>query len=107
MQWNDFAEPLRCDLVHHSRSTIPLVPTGNLASIDMKYLVEVLLEPSGQYFSIQLKSPTDGRLMKLDVWITDEEIQTKVAVNHRRMNHVDNDEAFYNWDDRNHYWDME
>jgi hypothetical protein len=106
-QWNDFAEPLRNDLVQHSKTSIPLVPTGKPASIDMKYLVEVLFEPSGQYISLQLKDPIHGRLMKLDVSVTDTEIQTRMAVNHRRMNHVSNDDAFYPWDERYHYWDME
>ena len=106
-QWNDFAEPLRNDLVHHSKTSIPLIPTGEPASIDMKYMIEVLFEPAGQYISLQLKDPIHGRLMKLEVSVTDAEIQTRMAVNHCRMNHVSNDEAFYPWDERYHYWDME
>ena len=105
--WNDFAEPLRNDLVHHSKTSIPLVPTGIAASIDMQYQVEVLFEPAGQYITLQLKDPIHGRVMKLDVSVTDAEIATRIAVNHRRMNHVNNDEAFNHWDARFRYWDME
>ena len=70
----------------------------------MKYHFEVLFEPSGQYFSVQLKDPIYGRLMKLDISVTDAEIQTRMAVNHRRMNHIYNDDAFHEWDARYHYW---
>jgi hypothetical protein len=105
--WSSFAEPLRGDLVHHSRTHIPLVPTGRIASVDMKYLVEVLFEPSGQSLSLQLKDPKDGRLLKLDVLVSDTKIRVELMINHRRMNHVSNDEECEPWDDRYHYWDME
>ena len=73
-EWNNFAGLLKDDLVHHSKTCIPLVPTGGTSSIDMKYHFEVLFEPSGQYFSVQLKDPIYGRLMKLDISVTDAEI---------------------------------
>ena len=105
--WNDFNGPLRHDLVHHSKTTIPLVPTGEAIDINMKYMVETIFEPEVACVSIQLKDPIHGRLVKLDLWITDSEISSRIAVNHRRMNHVSNDDAFLPGDNRGHYWDME
>ena len=104
---NDFADTLRDDLVHHSCHRIPLVPTGQVASINMKYLVEVLFESSGQFLCLQLKDDAYGRILKLDVQVTDDEIIMDMGVNHRRMNHISNDEVCAPWDDRFHYWDME
>jgi hypothetical protein len=51
-----FAEPLRDDLVHHSRVQIPLAPTGRPASLDMDYLFEVLMDGEGQYLSFNKKT---------------------------------------------------
>lgn len=105
--WNDFNEPLRRDLVHYNRNSIPLIPTGNLMDINMKYHVELLLEPDCALVTIQLKDQVHGRLLKLDMWVTDSEITTRMAVNHRRANHVENDDAFMEGDYRRRYWDME
>ena len=105
-EWNEFAEPLRNDLVHCSRISTPLIPTGQPLDINMKYMIETIFEPECAFASIQLRDPIHGRLMKLDLWITDTEVTTRTAINHRRMNHVDND-AFLPDDVRRHYWDME
>jgi hypothetical protein len=105
--WNGFAEPLRGELVHHSKINIPLIPTGEVASLDMQYLLEVLFETSGQSLTLQLRDPRFGRLLKLNVQVADDGIQLTAAVNHRRMNHVDNDEGHSHYQDGYHYWDME
>lgn len=102
-----FAQTMRDDLVHHSRVRIPIAPTGQAASIDMDYLFEILFEPAGQFFSVQLRDPTYGRTLKLDVQIWDAEIVVDIGVNHRRMNHVDNDQDCDVDMPQFRYWDME
>jgi hypothetical protein len=72
----------------------------------MKYMIETIFEPQYATISVQLRDPIHGRLVKLDLWVTDSEITTRAAINHRRMNHVEND-AFLPGDTRRHYWDME
>ena len=69
--WNKFSEPLRIDLVHHSKTTIPLVPTGQPLDLDLKYLVETIFEPERATVSVQLRDPVQGRLVKLDLRVTD------------------------------------
>jgi hypothetical protein len=73
----------------------------------MAYLAEVRFEPTGQHIFIQLRDPKQGKLLKVDIAVLDVEIRITAAVNHRCMNHVVNNDAFYAWDPRSHYWDME
>ena len=103
---NAFNTPLRQDLVHHHRTSVPLIPKREPIDINMGYMIETIFEPEIAYITVQLQDPTHGRLLKLDLWVTDSEIHTRLAVNHRRMNHVDND-AFLPGDARKRYWDME
>ena len=56
--------------------------------------------------SVQLRDTVQGRLVKLDLWVTDAEITTRVVINHRRMNYIDSD-SYEEGDSRRHYWDME
>jgi hypothetical protein len=105
-RWNEFSDPLCEDLVHHHRTSIPLIPTGLPIDIDMHYMFEVIFEPSCAHATIQLRDPIHGRLLKLDAWVTDAEISVRLAVNHRRMNHVDN-EVYDAHDERAGWWNME
>lgn len=104
---NAFNAPLRHDLVHHHKTSVPLIPKKEPIDINMGYMIETIFEPEVAYITVQLRDPTHGRLLKLDLWVTDSEINTRLAVNHRRMNHVDSDEAFLPGDVRKGYWDME
>lgn len=105
--WNYFADPTRDDLVLHSTTHIPLVPTGKPASLEMEYLFEVLFQESGQLLSVQLRDPEHGRLVRLDIRVSDRDISVDTMVNHRRMNHVRNDESCAPWEANYRYWDEE
>lgn len=103
---NGFSEPLRRDLVHHHKTSIPLVPTGRDMDINMEYMVETIFTTACAAVTIQLKDRTDNRLVKLDLWVTDTEINIRTAANHRRMNHVFND-VYEPITEEGHWWDME
>jgi hypothetical protein len=45
--YNPFAKQLQDDLVYYSRVWILLVPTERLASLDIDYLFEVLMNGEG------------------------------------------------------------
>jgi hypothetical protein len=104
---NEFAEPLRKDLVLYNKTSIPLVPTGRPMDIEMGYMIDMIFTEDCAVVSIQLKDRTDKRLIKLDLWITDAEINIRAAVNHRRTNHIYNDYNEPGSEEDGHWWDME
>jgi hypothetical protein len=104
---NRFTDRLAEDLVFHSRSGIPLIPTGENLDINAKFTVEMIFENHCQYFVITLMDENEGRKMQVEISVYDAEIKMTTMVNARRMNHSYNDRNLYENDERKGWWDIE
>ena len=105
--YNHFMDPLRIDLTLHSKTVIPLIPTGEAFDLDVKYLTEMVFEPRCQFFAFTLMDNREGRKIRLEVMIYDHSITVGIMVNSGRVNHQVNDNRFAPGDMRNSYWDMD
>ena len=104
---NPFKERLSEDLYFHSKTSIPLVPTGEPLCIQPDFMAELVFEPSCQYFAFTLMDENEGRKLRVEVCIFDDDIQICTMVNPRRVNHPRNESRYEDGDMRKGWWDSE
>ena len=104
---NPFKERLSEDLFLHSKTSIPLVPTGNPLNIHAEFVAELAFEPNCQYFAFTIMDELEGRKLRVEISIYDQDIQINTMVNPRQMNHPSNESYLWDDDGRKGYWDVE
>lgn len=104
---NPFKERLSEDLFLHSKTSIPLVPTGKPLDIQAEFIAELVFEPTCQYFTFTIMDESEGRKLRVEICIFDQDIQINTMVNPRRINHPSNESHLWDHDGRRGYWDIE